>query len=92
MRRPTQKPRRRGRGPCGSIRDKKNDGESIPMRPYDHDAGDTDALPTDGMDVEEVRDPDTLRRFVLEWHRCDCYARTETVVLRPPHVGGKRLV
>jgi hypothetical protein len=74
------------------MRGKNNNGELIPMRPHDHDAGDKEALPTDGMDVEEVRDPDTLRRFVLEWHRYDGYGRTETVVLRPPHLGGGRLV
>jgi hypothetical protein len=62
------------------------------MRPCDHDAGDMEALPTDGMDVEEVRDPDTLRRFVLEWHRCDSRGRVETVVLRPPHLGSVRVV
>jgi hypothetical protein len=28
-----------------------------------------EALPTDGMDVQEVRDTDSLRRFIAEWHR-----------------------
>ena len=27
------------------------------------------ALPVDGLDVAEVRDPDTLRLFRLEWRR-----------------------
>lgn len=26
-------------------------------------------LPVDGLEVEEVRDVDTLREFVREWHR-----------------------
>ena len=73
---------------CGSMRANKNDGDRFPMRHFDHDTGDTEALPTDGMDVEEVSDPDTLRRFVLEWHRCDRCGRAETIVVRPPHHSG----
>ena len=57
----------------------------------DHDLGDRETLPTDGMDVEEVRDPDTLRRFVLEWHRCDRGGCAETIVLRPPHRSGMQV-
>jgi hypothetical protein len=30
---------------------------------------DTEPLPTDGMEVEEVRDADTVRLFVMEWRR-----------------------
>jgi hypothetical protein len=26
-------------------------------------------LPVDGLEVEEVRDADTLREFMREWHR-----------------------
>lgn len=33
------------------------------------DGDDAEALPTDGMDVEETRDADTVRLFVLEWRR-----------------------
>jgi len=29
---------------------------------------DREALPTEGMDVQEVRDTDSLRLFILEWH------------------------
>jgi len=41
------------------------------MRPQqcDGDRDEIEALPTDGMDVEEVRDADTARLFVLEWRR-----------------------
>jgi hypothetical protein len=58
------------------------------MDMYNHDLGEREALPTDGMYVEEVRDPDTLRRFVLEWHRCNRHGGAETIVVRPPHGGG----
>ena len=60
-----------------------------PMGLYDLDAGDREALPTDGMDVEEVRDPDSLRRFVLDWHRCDRHGGAESIVVRPPHHGDR---
>ena len=70
------------------MRANKINGDRFPMRHSDHETGDREALPTDGMDVEEVRDPDTLRRFVLEWHRCDRWGRAETIVVRPPHQGG----
>ena len=73
---------------CGSMRTNKNSGDRFPMRHLDHDTGDTEALPTDGMDVEEVSDPDMLRRFVLEWHRCDRCGGAETIVVRPPHRAG----
>lgn len=33
------------------------------------DCDDAEPLPTDGMEVEEFRDADTVRLFVLEWHR-----------------------
>ena len=84
----TQNPRARHGMGCGSMRANKNNGDRVPMRHCDHDTGDTEALPTDGMDVEEVSDPDTLRRFVLEWHRCDRCSRAETIVVRPPHHSG----
>jgi len=32
------------------------------------ESDDREALPTAGMDVEEVRDTDGLRLFILEWH------------------------
>jgi hypothetical protein len=35
-----------------------------------HDDGATEQrLPVDGLEVEEVRDVDTLREFMREWHR-----------------------
>lgn len=33
------------------------------------DCADAVPLPTDGMEVEEVRDADTVRLFMLEWRR-----------------------
>jgi len=33
------------------------------------DCDDAEPLPTDGMEVEEVRDADTVRLFMLEWRR-----------------------
>ena len=46
---------------------KNNAGEILPMRLLDSD--DAEPLPTDGMDVEEFRDADTVRLFMLEWRR-----------------------
>jgi len=37
---------------------------------YLNDDGATEQrLPVDGLEVEEVRDVDTLREFMREWHR-----------------------
>ena len=49
---------------------KNNAGERVPMRLLDCE--DAEPLPTDGMDVEEFRDADTVRLFVLEWRRRTC--------------------
>lgn len=50
------------------MRANKNDaGETPPMRLLDSD--DAEPLPTDGMEVEEFRDADTVRLFMLEWRR-----------------------
>jgi hypothetical protein len=50
------------------MRPNKNDaGETPPMRLLDSD--DAEPLPIDGMDVEEFRDTDTVRLFMLEWRR-----------------------
>jgi hypothetical protein len=46
---------------------KNNAGATPPMRLLDSD--DADPLPTDGMEVEEFRDADTVRLFMLEWRR-----------------------
>lgn len=37
-----------------------------------HDSDDAEPLPTDGMDVEEFRDADTVGLFMLEWRRRMC--------------------
>jgi len=47
--------------------DKNRNWEAPPMRLLDCD--DAEPLPTDGMEVEEVRDADTVRLFMLEWRR-----------------------
>jgi len=47
--------------------DKNNAGETLPMRLLDWD--EAEPLPTDGMDVEEFNDVDTVRLFILEWRR-----------------------
>jgi hypothetical protein len=36
------------------------------------DSDDAEPLPTDGMQVEEFRDADTVRLFMLEWRRRTC--------------------
>jgi hypothetical protein len=46
---------------------KNNAGELSPMLLLDCDDG--EPLPTEGMDVEEFRDEDTVRLFMLEWRR-----------------------
>jgi len=38
-------------------------------RPLDYVAEDGEALPTDGMDVDEARDDDTAQLFMREWRR-----------------------
>ena len=47
--------------------DKNNYRGAPPVRLQDCD--DVEPLPTDGMEVEEFRDADTVRLFVLEWRR-----------------------
>lgn len=54
------------------------------------DSDDAEPLPTDGMEVEEFRDADTVRLFILEWRR---RMRRElpdqlTAVRRMPRPGG----
>jgi len=39
------------------------------MRLQELDGDQTEPLPTDGLEVEETRDPDTVRLFVREWRR-----------------------
>jgi hypothetical protein len=39
------------------------------MRHAAPEGDEREALPTDGMDVQEVRDTDSLRVFIAEWHR-----------------------
>ncbi len=39
------------------------------MRLQEPDGDQTESLPTDGLQVEETRDPDTVRLFVKEWRR-----------------------
>jgi hypothetical protein len=46
---------------------KNNAGERPPMLLLDCDDG--EPLPTEAMDVEEFRDEDTVRLFMLEWRR-----------------------
>lgn len=45
------------------------------------------ALPVDGLDVVEVRDPDTLRLFMLEWRR-----RLSREACDPPVARGRETV
>ncbi|MCM2310113.1 MAG: hypothetical protein NDI84_01820 [Steroidobacteraceae bacterium] len=33
------------------------------------DRDDAEPVPTDGLEVEETRDADTVRMFILEWRR-----------------------
>lgn len=47
--------------------DENNDGERHFMLLFDID--DSEPLPVDGMEVEEFRDADTVRLFMLEWRR-----------------------
>jgi hypothetical protein len=39
------------------------------MRLQHLDGDQTEPLPTDGLHVEETRDPETVRLFVREWRR-----------------------
>lgn len=39
------------------------------MRPLDDANTDDESLPVDGLEVEEVRDEDTIREFVAAWRR-----------------------
>jgi hypothetical protein len=39
------------------------------MRLQELDGDQTEPLPTDGLQVEEISDPDTVRLFVREWRR-----------------------
>jgi hypothetical protein len=43
--------------------------ETARMRHAAPEGDEREALPTDGMDVQEVRDTDSLRLFIAEWHR-----------------------
>jgi hypothetical protein len=49
---------------------KNNAGETPPMRLLDCD--EAEPLPIDGMEVEEFRDADTVRLFMLELRRWTC--------------------
>ena len=53
---------------CGSIPPQNKNRESPRMRLAAPDGDDREALPTEGMDVQEVRDTEGLRLFILEWH------------------------
>ncbi len=44
------------------------------------DCDDAEPLPTDGMQVEEFRDADTVRLFMLEWRRRMCREWLEQAV------------
>ena len=54
------------------------------------DSDDAEPLPTDGMEVEEFRDADTVRLFMLEWRRRICRELPDqsTAVRRMPRPGG----
>jgi hypothetical protein len=41
----------------------------MPVQDGDGDGDTAEPLPIDGMDVEEFRDADTARLFMLEWRR-----------------------
>lgn len=58
-----------GRQPCGSIPHYNKNRETARMRHAAPEGDEREALPTDGMDVQEVRDTDSLRLFIAEWHR-----------------------
>ena len=50
------------------MRANKNDAGEVPaMRTQYRD--DAEPLPTDGLEVHEIRDADTVRLFMLEWRR-----------------------
>jgi len=53
---------------CGSILPQNKNRETARMPLAAPESDDREALPTAGMDVEEVRDTDGLRLFILEWH------------------------
>lgn len=67
---------------------KNNAGEKLPMGCLDSD--DAEPLPTDGMEVEEFRDADTVRLFMLEWRRRTCRELPDqpAVMRRMPRAGG----
>lgn len=67
---------------------KNNAGETLPMRLLDAD--DAEPLPIDGMEVEEFRDADTVRLFMLEWRRRTCRALPDqpTAMRHVPLSGG----
>ena len=67
---------------------KNNAGETSPMRLLDSD--EAEPLPTDGMEVEEFRDVDTVRLFMLEWSRRMCREMPDqpTAMRRMPRPGG----
>ena len=53
---------------CGSILPQNKNRETVRMPLAAPEGDDREALPTEGMDVQEVRDTDGLRLFILEWH------------------------
>ena len=53
---------------CGSILPQNKNREAARMPLAAPEGDDREALPTEGMDVQEVRDTDGLRLFILEWH------------------------
>ena len=57
-----------GRRACGSILPQNKNRETVRMPLAAPEGDDREALPTEGMDVQEVRDTDGLRLFILEWH------------------------
>jgi len=67
---------------------KNNAREMRPMSLLDSD--DAEPLPIDGMEVEEFRDADTVRLFMLEWRRRMCRELPDhpTAMRRMPRPGG----
>ena len=54
------------------------------------DCDEAEPLPTDGMEVEEFRDADTVRLFMLEWRRRMRHELPDqaTAMRRTPRPGG----
>ena len=57
------------------------------MRLATPEGDDREALPTEGMDVQEVRDTDSLRLFILEWHEYSHRQATAAPSGRPRSLG-----